>query len=95
MVAQYSESYHRGLRLLFFWNLMWERFFNLTENKTTLQREMWGGLTTFMTSAYIIFVQPVVMNAAGMNLVQHHLPKHGLHQKHEGRTEKEGCSIDC
>ena len=67
MVAQYSESYHRGLRLLFFRNLMWERFFDLTENKTTLQREMWGGLTTFMTSAYIIFVQPAVLSATGMD----------------------------
>jgi len=47
---------------------MWERYFNLTKNETTFPREMWGGLTTFMTSAYIIFVQPVVMNAAGMNL---------------------------
>ena len=47
---------------------MWESLFKLTENKTTLQREMAGGLTTFMTSAYIIFVQPVVMSAAGMDL---------------------------
>ena len=45
-----------------------ERFFKLKENKTTWQREGFGGLTTFMTLAYIIFVQPVVMNAAGMDL---------------------------
>ena len=45
-----------------------ERFFKLKENKTTWQREVFGGLTTFMTLAYIIFVQPVVMNAAGMDL---------------------------
>lgn len=47
---------------------MWERYFKLTENKTTWQREMFGGLTTFMTMAYIILVQPVVMNAAGIDL---------------------------
>ncbi|MDA2934862.1 NCS2 family permease, partial [Acidobacteria bacterium AH-259-D05] len=47
---------------------MWERLFKLKENKTTWQREISGGLTTFMTVAYIIFVQPVVMNAGGMDL---------------------------
>ncbi len=41
------------------------RFFKLTENGTTVQREISGGITTFVTMAYIIFVQPVVMNAAG------------------------------
>ena len=47
---------------------MLEHFFKLRENNTTWQREVSGGLTTFMTMAYIIFVQPVVMNAAGMDL---------------------------
>ncbi|RPI22843.1 MAG: NCS2 family permease [Acidobacteria bacterium] len=44
------------------------RFFKLEENQTTIQREVSGGITTFMTMAYIIFVQPVVMNAAGIDL---------------------------
>jgi len=44
------------------------RFFKLAENGTTVQREVSGGITTFMTMAYIIFVQPVVMNAAGIDL---------------------------
>ena len=47
---------------------MLEHFFKLRENNTTWQREVSGGLTTFMTMAYIIFVQPVVMNTAGMDL---------------------------
>ena len=47
---------------------MLEHFFKLRENNTTWQREVSGGLTTFMAMAYIIFVQPVVMNAAGMDL---------------------------
>lgn len=47
---------------------MLERFFKFQENGTTLRREIGGGVTTFMTMAYIIFVQPVVMHAAGMDL---------------------------
>ena len=47
---------------------MLERFFKLTERNTTWQREVSGGATTFMTLSCIIFVQPVVMNAAGMDL---------------------------
>lgn len=47
---------------------MLERFFKFQENQTTLRREIAGGVTTFMTMAYIIFVQPVVLAAAGMDL---------------------------
>ncbi len=47
---------------------MLARFFKFQENRTTLRREVAGGVTTFMTMAYIIFVQPVVMHAAGMDL---------------------------
>ncbi len=43
------------------------RFFALEENKTSLRREMLGGLTTFMTMSYIIFVQPAILSAAGMD----------------------------
>jgi adenine/guanine/hypoxanthine permease len=45
-----------------------ERVFRLEENQTTVRREISGGLTTFMTMAYIIFVQPVVMHAAGIDM---------------------------
>ena len=47
---------------------MLDRFFRLTEHNTTWQTEVWGGVTTFMTLSYIIFVQPAVMSAAGMDL---------------------------
>lgn len=47
---------------------MFARFFKFQENGTTLRREVAGGVSTFMTLAYIIFVQPVVMHAAGMDL---------------------------
>jgi AGZA family xanthine/uracil permease-like MFS transporter len=43
------------------------RFFRLEENKTTVRVEMLGGITTFMTMSYIIFFQPAVLSAAGMD----------------------------
>jgi len=43
------------------------RFFRLEENKTSLRTEMLGGVTTFMTMSYIIFVQPVILSVAGMD----------------------------
>ena len=46
---------------------MLERYFKFSENDTTLQREIYGGVTTFMTMAYIIFVQPVVLATAAMD----------------------------
>lgn len=46
---------------------MLRKWFNLEENRTTLRREALAGLTTFATMAYIIFVQPVVLGAAGMD----------------------------
>ena len=44
-----------------------EKFFKLKENKTTLRREISGGAVTFLTMSYIIFVQPAVLQQAGMN----------------------------
>jgi AGZA family xanthine/uracil permease-like MFS transporter len=43
-----------------------ERYFRLTENETTVRREMLGGLTTFMTMAYIIVVNPQILSQSGM-----------------------------
>ena len=47
---------------------MLNRFFKFEANATNLRQEISGGITTFMTMAYIIFVQPVVMSAAGMDM---------------------------
>ncbi len=44
-----------------------DKFFKLRENKTDVRTEVIAGLTTFMTMAYIIFVQPFVLGAAGMD----------------------------
>jgi len=46
---------------------MLDNIFKLKEHGTTVSQEMIGGLTTFMTMAYIIFVQPAVLSAAGMD----------------------------
>jgi adenine/guanine/hypoxanthine permease len=44
-----------------------EKRFALTAHGTTVRIEMLAGLTTFLTMAYIIFVQPTVLGAAGMD----------------------------
>jgi AGZA family xanthine/uracil permease-like MFS transporter len=43
------------------------RRFKLEENRTTVRRELLGGVTTFMTMSYIIFVQPAVLSTIGMD----------------------------
>lgn len=42
-------------------------FFRLKENGTTVRVELLGGVTTFFTMAYIIFVNPAILSAAGMD----------------------------
>lgn len=44
-----------------------ERFFALTENGTTVRREMAAGAATFLTMAYIMIVNPQILAAAGMD----------------------------
>ena len=44
-----------------------ERFFNLKAHGTTVRRELIAGLTTFSTMAYIVFVNPAILQAAGMD----------------------------
>jgi len=41
---------------------MLNRAFRLAENNTTVRIELMAGLTTFLTMAYIIFVQPAVLS---------------------------------
>jgi AGZA family xanthine/uracil permease-like MFS transporter len=43
------------------------RYFKLEERNTSFRTEMVGGTTTFMTMSYIIFVQPAILSAAGMD----------------------------
>ena len=44
--------------------LLIERYFRLTENQTTVRQELLGGLTTFLTMAYIIVVNPQILSQA-------------------------------
>jgi AGZA family xanthine/uracil permease-like MFS transporter len=44
-----------------------ERFFELARHGTTVRTEMVAGLTTFVTMAYILFVNPQIMSAAGLD----------------------------
>ena len=44
-----------------------EQFFKLKEHGTTVQKEMAAGLTTFMTMAYILAVNPSILSASGMD----------------------------
>ncbi|MBB1079899.1 NCS2 family permease [Limosilactobacillus sp. STM2_1] len=44
-----------------------DRTFHLTENNTNIKRESLAGLTTFVSMAYILFVNPSVLGVAGMD----------------------------
>jgi len=43
-----------------------ERFFKLAEHGTDVRTELLAGLTTFLTMAYIVFVNPSILGDAGM-----------------------------
>ena len=42
------------------------RFFKLKEHETTVTTEIFAGFTTFLTMAYIVMVNPVILGDAGM-----------------------------
>lgn len=44
-----------------------ETHFKVKERHSTLKHEVIGGITTFMTMAYIIFVNPAILSDAGMD----------------------------
>nr|WP_307989440.1 NCS2 family permease [uncultured Niameybacter sp.] len=44
-----------------------EKYFKLKENNTTIKTEVVAGITTFMTMAYILIVNPSILSAAGMD----------------------------
>ncbi len=46
---------------------MLEKFFSLSENKTTVRTEIVAGITTFMTMAYILAVHPDILSQTGMD----------------------------
>ena len=46
---------------------MLEKLFKLKENNTNVRTEVIGGITTFMTMAYILAVNPSLLSASGMD----------------------------
>jgi len=46
---------------------MFERIFKLSENRTTIRTEIVAGITTFMTMAYILAVNPDILGVTGMD----------------------------
>jgi AGZA family xanthine/uracil permease-like MFS transporter len=44
-----------------------KRFFKLEENNTSVKTEVLAGITTFMTMAYILAVNPSILSATGMD----------------------------
>ncbi|MCL2764019.1 MAG: NCS2 family permease [Treponema sp.] len=44
-----------------------DKFFGITQSGSTIRTEIIAGFTTFFTMAYIIFVNPGILESAGMN----------------------------
>ena len=44
-----------------------EKLFHLKENHTDVKTEVLAGITTFMTMAYILAVNPGILGATGMD----------------------------
>jgi AGZA family xanthine/uracil permease-like MFS transporter len=44
-----------------------EKIFHLQSGQASIRKEVIGGLTTFMTMSYIIFVQPAILGQTGMD----------------------------
>ena len=44
-----------------------EQIFKIREHNTTIKKELLAGFTTFITMAYIIFVNPQIMSSTGMD----------------------------
>ena len=51
----------------FIGGIMLEKFFNLKAHKTNVKTEVVAGITTFMTMAYILAVNPLILGDAGMS----------------------------
>ena len=44
-----------------------EKLFHLKENRTDVKTEVLAGVTTFMTMAYILAVNPNILSVSGMD----------------------------
>ena len=57
-----TKEEEKGMKTVF------EKVFQLSKHKTTAKTEVMAGITTFMTMAYILAVNPSVLSAAGWTL---------------------------
>ena len=48
---------------------MLEKWFKLKENNTNIKTEVVAGVTTFMTMAYILAVNPSILSVSGMSFI--------------------------
>ncbi len=55
------------MKNLFEKNKALDNYFELSKNDTNAKREFVAGITTFMTMAYILIVNPSILSAAGMD----------------------------
>lgn len=46
---------------------MLDHFFKLADNKTSVRTEIIAGITTFMTMAYVLFLNPNILSVTGMD----------------------------
>ena len=69
---------------------MLEKFFKLKENGTDAKTEILAGITTFMTMAYILAVNPSILAAAGMDCLLY--TSSGKCSGSHGRQQQEGDS---
>lgn len=49
------------------WKLFLDKLFNYSERGSSIKTEVMGGITTFLTMAYIVFVNPAILADAGMD----------------------------
>ena len=68
---------------------MLENFFRLTEHKTSVRTEVIAGITTFLTMAYIIFVNPTILGDDG------HGPRRGVRRHLPGGRARHRWSWAC
>ena len=67
-----------------------ERVFKLSEHGTNVRTELVAGLTTFLTMAYIIFVNPSILGMRGCQRgrLRGHLPYRGAGHDHHGAVRQ-------
>ena len=56
-----------------------DKIFHLKENHTDVKTEVMAGITTFMTMAYILAVNPNILSASGMAAALSSPPPHCPH----------------